>query len=856
MSRIRAAFSDLRHLMSSHAVLSMNGIDRQRYFRLAGRLRMIAVAALATLLLWLLRDHSVPFLVLIAFVTYPGVLVTWLTLRHVGVFAPHVWLRDIVSMAFFAAIAPDYIVPAMMCSLMILAFCSYTIEHRATALLSATSIVAIAVAGVWAHQDVPWVVLAFYPLAVIGIVLPISLVSASLQRARETTNRIADVLGLCLWETSDSVGVPGSTDYIIYGNTAPLFGDAANLLITDGEWQSLLHPDDAAIGAKIDQAVAAGEDYRVRYRQLHDDGTYRWIEELGHVEVDATGAPIRVSGLTNDIDSIVRAGEKLDRLDSIVESFPIAVTILELIDVTDPLSLTIVYENDAARKVNPALDRLGQRMIDVDPRLFDTERHRGLGFRMGEVAAGGESFVVPDAHIRYDGITRLHSLRASPLPGHRAVLIIEDVHDLFEARAELERTAFVDPLTELPNRIRMCQWLTAASVGSVLIVLDLDRFTDVNDAFGHTCGDELIVEIARVLLDAPDGVEVARLGGDEFGILAPPGNGTHAELGRRIEAALRRPFTLPNGLTLQASVSIGITTKNNADTPADELLRQADVAVNRAKRLQSNIEVYSPSTDTSAPHRMMLMGEIRRAIRSRELELQYQRIVECATGRTARFEALLRWRHPALGLLHTGDLVDMMELSNLNNDLVRHSLELAIEQCKEWQTDGILIPVSINVGGGTVHDVELIDFIISAVGAAALPPLTIGVELAERNLLLGSGISAESTRRLSQAGIWISIDHFGTGTSPLAALPHVSANALKMSKDVVDGLSGGSGSVLQAMATVIHNLGLVFGVCGVDDSTTPQWLIENGADRMQGSAIGEPLSGRELRQHMSTEFSL
>jgi EAL domain-containing protein (putative c-di-GMP-specific phosphodiesterase class I) len=253
---------------------------------------------------------------------------------------------------------------------------------------------------------------------------------------------------------------------------------------------------------------------------------------------------------------------------------------------------------------------------------------------------------------------------------------------------------------------------------------------------------------------------------------------------------------------------------------------------------------------------MMLMGEIRRAIRDRELELQYQRIVECATGRTARFEALLRWRHPALGLLQTGDLVDMMELSNLNSDLVRYCLELAIDQCKEWQADGILIPISINVGGATVHDVELVDFIISSVTAAALPPLTIGVELAERNLLLGSGISAESTRRLSQAGVWISIDHFGTGTSPLAALPHVSANGLKMGKGVVDDLCGGSGSVLRALAMVIHNLGLVFGVSGVDDSATPQWLIENGADRMQGSAIGEPLSGRELRQHMSTEFTL
>lgn len=854
MGRVVDVARELRRLLSADAIVPMTTGERRRYFTLAARVRAAAVAALATILIWLLRDHSPLFLVAIGLVTYPGILVTWLTIRRRGVFAPHVWARDLTSMALFSVMAPPYVVPALMSSLMILAFCCYTLERRSTWLLSVLSVVSIGVAGIFMRGELSYLSYGFFVLSVIGIVVPTTLVASSLHRSRATTDRIADALGLCLWE-NDDLPIRPTSEYYVYGNTERLLGLPNNVVLTNDAWNELLHPDDAAANEHIDELIARGSDYRVRYRQRGANGIFRWIEEVGHVEVNADGEPVRVSGLTHDIDSIIETDEQLKRLDNIVDALPIAVAIVHLVDLDDPTSLILVYENRASAAINLTCARLGTRMIDIDDRLFDVAHHRGLGYKMAEVAAGGAPFSVPDAHMRLLGETRLHSMRMSPLPHNRAAIILEDVHELATARLEMERLAFVDPLTDLPSRTRLRQALASAPVGSALAVIDLDRFTDLNDAFGHACGDEMLIEVARVLADAPDGVLVGRLGSDEFGVIAPPGTTTHADLGRRIEAALRRPFTLPNGLTLQSSASIGITTKSKVDTPPDELLRQADVAVNRAKRLRSGLETYAPGTDTSAPHRMMLMGEIRRAIQSRELELHYQPIVSCDTGRIVRFEALLRWRHPSLGLLQTGDLVDMMELSNLNNDLVRHCLDLAIEQCLAWNATGHVVPISINVGGGTIHDAELVTAIVKQVTAAALPPFTIGIELTERQLMLGAGISGESTRRLADAGVWIAIDHFGTGASPLSALPHIAVHALKIDHAFVDDLRSGNVAMVLAILTMAHNLGLVLAVTGVDDAATLSWLVAHGVDRMQGAAVGEPVPAAEVARLLEREFS-
>ena len=560
--------------------------------------------------------------------------------------------------------------------------------------------------------------------------------------------------------------------------------------------------------------------------------------------------------MTRDVSAWVETESQLTRLDLMADMIDISISVLRLADPDDPTSLTVVWENQKAQQVDRG-SHVGQRLIDFNRHTFDVERHRGLGFRMAEVAAGGPTFRVADAHIRLEGQDRLFSLVCSPLPDLHCAVVMQDVTELWSARSELERVAFEDPLTGLPNRARFRHVIADAPVGSMLFVMDLDRFTDVNEAFGHGCGDEMIVEVARLLADAPEGVTVARLGGDEFGILTPPGIGAREELVARIFHALTRPVTLPNGLTLQASASMGITTRTKADSPADELLRQADVALNHAKRFRNAHEVYDPRTDTSAPHRMMLLGELRRALVSGELELHHQPAVDASTGRISSVEGLLVWRHPSLGLLGANELTEMVDLSNLNADIVMYSLREAVAHYTAWQRAGRAVPVSINVNGATIHDGSLVAKMIELVRAADLPRHAIGIEISERQLMLGRGLSQASLTQLTEAGIWVTIDHFGSGKSVDGGHCAVrGANAIKLDRAAIDDLRPVNDDLVSAMVAACKGFGVLLAAEGADDTDTFDWLVSLGVDQVQGAVVSPVVTAEQLQALLLTHEPL
>jgi diguanylate cyclase (GGDEF)-like protein len=433
---------------------------------------------------------------------------------------------------------------------------------------------------------------------------------------------------------------------------------------------------------------------------------------------------------------------------------------------------------------------------------------------------------------------------------------MQDVTELLSARSELERVAFVDPLTGMPNRARLRAGIAEAPVGSMLFAMDLDRFTDVNEAFGHGCGDEMIVEVARLLGDAPEGVTVARLGGDEFAILTPPGIGARDDLVARIFHALTRPVMLPNGLTLQASASMGIATKTKADMPADELLRQADVALNQAKRFRNAHEVYDARSDTSAPHRMMLLGELRRALTSGELELHHQPAVATTTGQICSVESKLVWRHPSLGLLTTEELTEMVNISNLHADIVMHSLQEAVAHYTAWRRAGHAVPVSINVNGATVHDTALVARIIELVQRADLPPKAIGIEIAEEHLMLGRGISLESLRQFSAAGIWVTIDHFGSAITSLSMLRRSHANALKLDRQGIADVKPIGGELMSAMIAACQSFGVLVAADGADTREEFEWLVELGADQVQGDFVGATVTFEEMQAQLASHEAI
>jgi EAL domain-containing protein (putative c-di-GMP-specific phosphodiesterase class I) len=248
----------------------------------------------------------------------------------------------------------------------------------------------------------------------------------------------------------------------------------------------------------------------------------------------------------------------------------------------------------------------------------------------------------------------------------------------------------------------------------------------------------------------------------------------------------------------------------------------------RAKQYRNTHEFYDPRNDTSAPHRMMLLGELRRALTSGELELHHQPAASARTGQICSVESLLVWRHPSLGTLSARELTEMVSLSNLNADIVVHSLREAVRHHTRWQQQGFTVPVSINVEGATLHDQALVDRMIRIITESGLPRHTVGLEIAERQLRLGSPDCRESLRRLTDAGFWLTIDHYGTGKTPFSALRSSYVNAVKL--DYV----------------TIGEFGLTIAAGGADDERSFGWLVDHGVDQVQGTIVGPLMDVDEM----------
>jgi diguanylate cyclase (GGDEF)-like protein len=835
-ARWRRAFAPL----SRDALLPLTPTDRLRTHRLAAVIRSIAIAVLGLVLMWELRDRSTLVLAAAAIWMFPGIATNWLWYRRAGgVLAPNVWARDIVSFSVFAAIVPTYFVPATMGMLAILAFASYTVVRRTVVLLAVQSVVCTAIAALVVNERVDTLAALFFPFAVLAIVLPSQLLAPSMHRSMAFNESVADALDVAMFE---SVGIAGQPMTMTHVFTTERLGLGPSF--TEAQWLEMLHPDDRAVSDEMDRAVDAGEDYHVRYRQRIPSGEYRWIEETGRVE--KTGDHVRVFGMIRDVTKAVNAQEQLVRLDHLAESIDVVFSVVRLVDPDDARSLEVVWENAASRAIGRPRSVAGNRLADIGPMLFEDVGGRVIGELVAAVARDGVPARLDDVRIRYPDGFRVCSIVMTPITEHQCAIVMHDVTELSDARHALEDLAYVDQLTGLPNRTRLHEHLSAAPAGSLLMVLDLDRFTDVNEAFGHRCGDELIVEVARVLAEAPDGAVVGRLGGDEFAIVVPPGVCGRDEGVQRIFQAMTRPMQLHNGLVLQASISMGITTKARDDTPADEVFRQADVALTRAKEMRNTHVVYDPQSDTSAPHRMMLLGELRRALLNGEFELLHQPSVDTRTGTISSVEALLVWHHPSLGVIPADDLGEIVQLSNLHGEIVVHTLREAIHHWQVWDAAGHRVPVSINVDGRVLLDPALVERMAAVVQAAALPLNALGVEIDERQLSLGRDVSRASLQRLRAAGMWVTIDHLGSGRSPMSALRASGANAIKIDHRALSELLPANDVLLSALAAAVREFGLLIAAEGADDEAAYRWLVDHGADQVQGDYVAPLMSAEDL----------
>ncbi|MFF3750885.1 putative bifunctional diguanylate cyclase/phosphodiesterase [Streptomyces sp. NPDC002018] len=414
---------------------------------------------------------------------------------------------------------------------------------------------------------------------------------------------------------------------------------------------------------------------------------------------------------------------------------------------------------------------------------------------------------------------------------------------LWIARARAEEQ-LRDPLTGLPNR----QWLLertwsaledAEGLGarSALVLIDLDRFRSVNDTLGHLAGDRLLLQIAdRLRLALPRGAEAARLGGDEFAVLLPTcDSATSAQrVARHLVAELSSPLDL-DGLTLVLEASAGVAVYPEHALDAEGLLRRADVAMYQAKRDRTGVEVYESKRDSNTPDRLGLLGDLRRALDAGEVELHYQPKVRF-DGQVAGLEALVRWVHPERGRVPPDEFIAIAESSGLMPHLTEYVLETALAQVARWRSQGLKVPVAVNVSPRDVHTPGFAGAVAARLARHGVPAGSLQLEITEHVLLEDPQRAADTLAGLTGHGVKMSLDDFGTGYSSLVHLRRLPVSELKIDRSFVARLAVDTedAEIVRCTVDLAHSLGLLVVAEGVEDDETWERLRDLGCDAVQG----------------------
>ncbi|MGH8892942.1 MAG: putative bifunctional diguanylate cyclase/phosphodiesterase [Actinomycetes bacterium] len=435
------------------------------------------------------------------------------------------------------------------------------------------------------------------------------------------------------------------------------------------------------------------------------------------------------------------------------------------------------------------------------------------------------------------------------LAGHASVALANSglVERVRTAARETEHLALHDPLTGLPNRLHFQQRLerrlrTAAS--AAVLLMDIDRFKEVNDTLGHDAGDRLVHQVARRLQAVEsDETTVARLGGDEFAVLLG-GEDVHVEgMVARITRDMSRPFELGE-VTLDVTASIGIAVAPRDGSSAALLLRRAEVAMYDAKSgLSGGVSRYSPDRDPYSSRRLSLIGDLARALEDGTLELHYQPQADPATGQVAGVEALLRWQHPLWGAVPPDEFIPLAEHTGLIRPLTQFVVETAVRQCVAWRDAGTPVLMAVNVSMRNLLEPELADTVARTLVQAGLPARLLKLEVTESAIVAEPERALQALERLVDLGLSISVDDFGTGYSSLTRLRSLPVQEVKVDRTFVRDLADQDDdlAIVRAVISLGHDLGLRVVAEGVEDERSWRILQDLGCDLVQGYYLARPM---------------
>jgi len=446
--------------------------------------------------------------------------------------------------------------------------------------------------------------------------------------------------------------------------------------------------------------------------------------------------------------------------------------------------------------------------------------------------------------------------RAGGVRGLMALLV--DVTERKRLERKLRHQAQHDSLTGLPNRellsARLIETFAAtkpAAVRTGLLLIDLDKFKEVNDTLGHASGDQLLAQIGPRLLTAAlrENDTVARLSGDEFAVLLPELTSVDdaVVVAERVLTALHAPFPVGD-TSVDVAASIGVAVAPDHGTSPTELLRHADIAMYEAKDAAAGVAVYEPERGERTPSRFGLLGQLRRALDRDELEVYYQPKIDLTTTTLVGVEALVRWRHPERGLLLPAEFIPVAETTGLIHRLTTHVLDIALAQARTWTEAGLVVPIAVNVSARCLHDVALPKRVADALARHGVPASLLCLEITESSIMRDPEGALAVLRELHAAGVRLSLDDFGTGYSSMTYLRQLPVAELKVDRSFVRDLAAESADTVLVRSAVDlgHNLGLSVVAEGVEDASTLRALQDLGCDIAQGFYVARPMPNDEF----------